>query len=199
MVSSWWWAPLRKISFFLEIRTLLAGVSSSSKKISRTRARTIWFFFAWFYLRLWVGVAVHQSRYLTSWMTESSVIKCKFRQGLEPPSCDSFHKGTGPSCKYNFFHACRNVLYSLLMVKKNALLILVSKGAAQALRPPLKFWLVQFWSDASQMVTAASWIFSSLTSWLIMRLDELKEVLTNEDERTELHNEIVQAIDKSLK
>lgn len=136
---------------------------------------------------------------LISWMTESSATNCQFRQGLEPPSCDSFHKGTGPSCKYNFFHACRSFLYSLLMVKKNALLIPISKGTAQVLRPPLKFWLVQFWSVASQMVTAASWIFSSLTSWLIMRLDELKEVHTNEDERTKLHNEIVQAIEKSPK
>jgi len=31
-----------------------------------------------------------------------------------------------------------------------------------------------------------------------MRLDELEEVHTNEDERTKLHNEIVQAIEKSL-
>lgn len=59
-----WRAPLRKISFFLEIRTLLASVSGSSKKNSRTGARTIWWFSAWFYLRLWVGVAVHQSRFL---------------------------------------------------------------------------------------------------------------------------------------
>lgn len=45
---------------------------------------------------------------------------------------------------------------------------------------PLKFWLVQFWSDASQMATAASWFFSSLTLRLIMSLDELIQMRMKE-------------------
>lgn len=81
------------------------------------------------------------------------------------------------------------------MLKQNALLILVSKGAAQVLRPPLTCAVLV---RCSLMVTAASWIFSSLTSWLIMRVDELEEVHSIEDERTKLYNEIAQAVEKSL-
>lgn len=48
------------------------------------------------------------------------------------------------------------------------------------------------------MLNAASLIFSSVTLWLVMRLDELEEVYTDGHGKTKLCNEIVQAIEKSL-
>ena len=50
--------------------------------------------------------------------------------------------------------------------------------------------------NASQTVTAAAsqFFFSFVTSWLRLKLDELKEAHTRRDERNKLHNRIVQAI-----